>query len=74
MRSRELCLVVVGEAKAALLAQALSGPVTTLLPASLIQLSTNVHVFLDVAAARLLDLGELSDRPGWDVIRHGDAT
>ena len=67
MRSRELCLVVVGAVKAELLARALAGPVTTLLPASLIQLGANVHVFLDTAAAAALDLEQLSKRPGWAV-------
>merc|ERR1712031_64354 len=51
MRAKEICLCVVGEGKAELLARALNGPVTTLLPASLIQLGRNVNIFVDPAAA-----------------------
>jgi glucosamine-6-phosphate deaminase len=69
MRSRELCLVVVGEQKAPLVQRALLGPVTTLLPASLVQLAANALVVLDDAAASCLDLAELRQRPGW-CVRH----
>lgn len=67
MRAREICLCVVGEGKAGLLAQALQGPVTTALPASFVQLGRNVRVFLDPAAASRLDLAALAARPGWAV-------
>ena len=67
MRAKRVCLCVVGEAKAELLARALSGPVTTTLPASLLQLHASVDVYLDVAAASKLDLGTLGQRPGWRV-------
>ena len=67
MRAKEICLCVVGEGKAVLLAQALGGPVTTALPASLVQLGRNVRVFLDAAAASQLDLAALAARPGWAV-------
>ena len=69
MRAKEICLCVVGEGKAPLLAQALAGPVTTALPASLVQLGRNVRVFLDPAAASNLDLDALAARPGWAVVQ-----
>ena len=69
MRSRELCLCVVGKAKAELLAGALQGPVTTNLPASLIQLHRHVNVFVDEDAASKLDLTALDQRIGWKVVR-----
>ena len=69
MRAREICLCVVGEAKAALLAEALMGPVTPALPASFVQLGGRVRVFLDAAAASMLDLAMLAARPGWEVVQ-----
>lgn len=67
MRSRHLCLVVVGQSKAEMLAKALAGPVTMELPASVIQLATSATVFLDEASASGLDLQALNKRPGWRV-------
>eukprot|EP01045_Picozoa_sp_COSAG04_P010825 COSAG04_NODE_674_length_11272_cov_8.036248_4_plen_73_part_00 len=68
MRSKELCLCVVGSAKAELLGKALCGPVTTQLPASLVQLGACVHVYVDKEAAAALDLAALAGRPGWAVV------
>ena len=68
MRAKELCLCVVGQPKAKLLAQALQGPVTTSIPASLVQLGANVKIYLDHAAASTLDLQLLDSRPGWEVL------
>ncbi len=65
LRAKELCLCVVGNKKAALLAAALHGPVTTSLPASLVQLHGCVRIYVDRAAARYLDLNGLRARPGW---------
>ena len=69
MRAKEICLCVVGGDKAALLAEALMGPVTTALPASFVQLGAEVRVFLDAAAASKLDLPALASRPGWAVLQ-----
>ena len=69
MQGKEIVLCVVGEAKAELLARALSGPVTTTLPASLVQLGANVKVYVDTAAASKLDLAALAARPGWAVVQ-----
>ena len=65
----DLSLVAPGEAKAALLAEALMGPVTPALPASFVQLGGRVRVFLDAAAASMLDLAMLAARPGWEVVQ-----
>jgi glucosamine-6-phosphate deaminase len=55
--------------QAALLAQALHGPVTTMLPASLVQLGASVRIFVDADAAAHLKLEDLAARPGWAVVR-----
>lgn len=70
MRAKEICLCVVGEGKAELLARALTGPVDTMLPASFVQLGQHVKVFLDPAAASKLDLAALNARPGWRVVQN----
>ncbi len=71
MRAKELCLVVVGDRKSERLAEALHGPVTTTMPASLLQLAPCLHVFVDEAAAAKLDTAALGARAGWEVVRHG---
>ena len=53
--------------KAGVLKAALTGPVTTALPASLLQLLPNCTVFLDHAAAAELDVPSLAARPGWSI-------
>ena len=50
MKARQVALIATGARKAEVLARALTGPVTTLLPASLLQLHPNVAVFADDAA------------------------
>ncbi|WP_299166326.1 6-phosphogluconolactonase [uncultured Arthrobacter sp.] len=52
--ARRLLLVVRGAEKAAILHQALTGPVTTQCPASVLQLHPYVMVLADEAAAALL--------------------
>lgn len=62
MKSRKLCLVSVGKEKAEIVARALLGPVTTEVPASLLQLHAKVDVLLDEAAAESF-LKVYSDSP-----------
>ena len=54
LRSRALFLIATGAAKAAIVARALRGPITTRVPASLLQAHPRVVVFLDRAAASRL--------------------
>jgi glucosamine-6-phosphate deaminase len=54
LEARRLLLMASGESKAAAVEQALEGPVTSMLPASAVQLHPNVTVFLDRAAASRL--------------------
>lgn len=58
MRARQLVLLAFGEAKAEVLAGAVEGPLTSSLPASLIQLHPRVTVIVDEAAASLLRYAE----------------
>lgn len=51
MHSRRLILVAKGEHKAEIIERALFGPVTTDMPASVVQLHPNCEVILDAAAA-----------------------
>jgi glucosamine-6-phosphate deaminase len=55
MEARELLVLASGRAKAAIVARALQGPITTRVPASLLQLHPNVTVVLDRAAAARLE-------------------
>jgi len=54
MRARAVILLATGPSKARMVARACLGPVTTRVPASLLQLHPNVVVVLDRAAAREL--------------------
>lgn len=54
MQTRRLILIAKGEAKASIIRQAIRGPVTTELPASVVQLHPNCEILLDGAAASLL--------------------
>jgi glucosamine-6-phosphate deaminase len=54
LRARVVFLIATGAAKAAIVARALRGPITTRVPASLLQAHPNVIVFLDRAAAARL--------------------
>lgn len=60
MEARQLVVLAAGEAKAPAVAAALTGPVTSDLPASIAQLHPNVLFVLDEAAAALLPEGVLS--------------
>ncbi|NBD24292.1 glucosamine-6-phosphate deaminase [Paenibacillus glycinis] len=53
MKSRRISLVAVGKDKAEIVARALLGPITTELPATLLQLHPNAEIVLDEAAAAL---------------------
>lgn len=64
-RARHLVLLAFGEHKAAALAAAVEGPVTSSLPASMVQLHPHVTVVVDTAAA-----GRLAHR---DYHRHAQA-
>ena len=54
MDSRELVLIACGEAKAEAIAQAVEGPVTSFIPASVLQFHSNVKIIVDEAAAKNL--------------------
>ncbi|WP_017814147.1 glucosamine-6-phosphate deaminase [Paenibacillus shenyangensis] len=53
MKSRQILLMVRGADKAEIIHRALTGPITTLCPASLLQLHPNVTVLMDGEAGRL---------------------
>ncbi|WEK56384.1 MAG: glucosamine-6-phosphate deaminase [Candidatus Cohnella colombiensis] len=55
LKAKKILLVVKGEDKAAIIARALQGPITTDCPASLLQTHPNLIVMLDEAAASQLD-------------------
>jgi glucosamine-6-phosphate deaminase len=54
LKARAILLVVKGEGKAEIVKRALTGPITTECPASLLQTHANVTVLLDQGAGRLL--------------------
>ena len=56
LQARRLVLVATGEWKAACVRRMIEGPLTTMLPASFLQVHAHVEVMLDEAAAR--DLGQ----------------
>ena len=56
MQTRKIVLVAKGKAKAAIIKKALLGPVTTDIPASVVQLHPNCEVLLDADAASELSL------------------
>lgn len=56
MRVKHLILIVNGSAKAAMVNQALTGPITEEVPASILQLHPNLTVILDEEAASELSL------------------
>jgi glucosamine-6-phosphate deaminase len=70
LRARELVLLAWGEAKADAVAAAVEGPVTAILPASVIQLHPEVTVIVDEAAASKLRFADYyraawEHRPEW---------
>lgn len=54
LRAREIILIATGRAKASCVQRMMEGPVTTRVPASLLQLHSNVRVVLDKAAAAFI--------------------
>ena len=54
MMARHILLLASGEGKADILHKALCGPITTMVPASLLQLHPSVTIIADQSAARLL--------------------
>lgn len=58
MEAKQLILMASGKEKAQIVAQAIRGPVTKDLPASIIQKHSNVIVILDREAAKSLEIGE----------------
>lgn len=54
MEARELLMIVTGEAKAEALRAACEGPLTAMVPASMIQMHRKAYVIVDRAAASLL--------------------
>lgn len=54
MHTRKVVLIVKGKHKAGVLAQAIEGPVTTDIPASVVQLHPNCEILVDAAAASML--------------------
>ncbi len=72
--ARELILLATGSAKAAVVAQAVEGPITAMVSASAIQMHPNCKVVVDEAAAACLKGREYYDfvfaeEPEWDVYR-----
>lgn len=55
MRARKILLLASGETKAKILKEALTGPVTPKIPASILQLHSNVTVIADTQALALFD-------------------
>ena len=54
LMAKRIILLASGEGKAEIIREALQGPITTMVPASLLQLHRDVTVVLDKAAAKLL--------------------
>lgn len=55
MQTKKLLVIVSGESKAAILKEALYGPVTPAVPASILQLHNDVTIVADAGAASMLD-------------------
>ncbi|GAB2699421.1 glucosamine-6-phosphate deaminase [Paenibacillus thermoaerophilus] len=64
LKARQIVLVAQGESKAGIVAEALTGPVTTELPASFLQLHGSVTVVLDEAAASKLPASLIESAKG----------
>jgi glucosamine-6-phosphate deaminase len=70
MDARELVLVAQGEAKAAAIAAAVEGPVTSMCPGSVLQFHQHAYVIIDEAAAAELTLVDYyrhtyANKPDW---------
>jgi glucosamine-6-phosphate deaminase len=58
LRARSIVLIATGPGKAGIVGRMVAGPITTQVPASLLQLHADVEILLDSgAAARLRSLG-----------------
>jgi len=71
--ARHAVLVATGDAKAAPVVCAVEGPLTSMCPASVLQLHPHATVVVDEAAASRLELGEYyrsvqADKPRWQVL------
>ena len=65
MHARSIVLMATGKRKAEIIAKTVSGPITTRIPASLLQLHPKVEILLDEAAAsRLRSEGVVTSRGG----------
>ncbi|HEY0796645.1 MAG TPA: glucosamine-6-phosphate deaminase [Acidisarcina sp.] len=74
LEARELILLATGDAKAAIIAKAIEGPITSMISASAIQLHPNCKVILDDAAASQLTHRDyynwvFANEPEWDAYR-----
>lgn len=70
--AREVILIAVGSRKAAAVAAAVEGPLTSMCPASVLQLHPRVTMVIDEAAARQLRMRSyyaevLAHRPSWQI-------
>lgn len=54
MQAKSIILIALGQAKAEIVKKTIQGPVTELVPASVLQLHPDVEIYLDPAAASLL--------------------
>ncbi|WP_309064669.1 glucosamine-6-phosphate deaminase [Microbacterium sp.] len=73
LRARHLVLLAFGEGKAQAVAGAVEGPLSSMLPASAIQLHPHVTVVVDEAAASRLELADyyrytFANKPAWQGI------
>jgi len=59
LEARHLYLLAIGEHKAAIVQKALEGPVSEVLPASLLRAHPSLHVYLDRAAAGELSINKM---------------
>ena len=55
LHARRIVLLATGDSKARCVRQMIEGPLTTMLPASFLQLHSGLEVMLDEAAARELN-------------------
>lgn len=74
LEAREIILLATGEAKAAIIAQAVEGPITSMVSASALQLHPHCKVIVDHASASELQGREYYDfvfnnEPEWDAFR-----
>jgi glucosamine-6-phosphate deaminase len=72
MDAREIVLVAQGEQKADAIAAAVEGPVSSMVPASLLQFHENATIIVDEAAASRLALADYyryiaQNKPAWQL-------